>query len=276
MFWFRKRPPKPTKPRTGWNLRTYVWGRAFLLTLIAAQVLYVAVVPPEFPLAPAGLPQVAGQEGTAEPEAFELTPFEKPPGDFLAQDAADISNLEASNEAAKDDPRWQSLTNTELDSRTSEEFAADKKFLTGRLLESITSADQHSAEENQDRLKEMTGQLNQVATAESVEQVSAHLSKLLSTGARATTPSKEPVPGEFDTETAQLHDVRREMLADGTFKYIAILIDAAGRTQEAELPAAEGESAFKTFELIKQNPLLERVYRGVVMSLLDKMLKPTP
>jgi hypothetical protein len=66
------------------------------------------------------------------------------------------------------------------------------------------------------------------------------------------------------------------MLEDGKFKYTAVLIDSAGRTQETEMNAAEGESAFKTFELIKQNPLLERVYRGVVMSLLDKMLKPGP
>jgi hypothetical protein len=45
---------------------------------------------------------------------------------------------------------------------------------------------------------------------------------------------------------------------------------------ESEMTAAEGESAYKTFELIKSNPLLERVYRGVVMSLLDKVLKPNP
>ena len=67
--------------------------------------------------------------------------------------------------------------------------------------------------------------------------------------------------------------MRREMLENGSFKYIAIMIDSDGRTLETEMTAAEGESAYKTFELIKQNPLLERVYRGVVMSLLDKLMR---
>jgi hypothetical protein len=84
------------------------------------------------------------------------------------------------------------------------------------------------------------------------------------------------VAGDFDFDSAQLHDMRREMREDGTFKYTAILLDAEGRTQETEMTATEGESAYKTFELMKQNPLLERLYRGVVMSLLDKVLRPAP
>ena len=35
----------------------------------------------------------------------------------------------------------------------------------------------------------------------------------------------------------------------------------------------EGKQAYETFELIKSNPLLERVYRGLMMSLLEKLMK---
>ena len=242
-----------------------------MLTLIAFECLYLTVVPHPFPSVKGGGPQGDGQEGpSGELQTFsvELEPNQKP-GDWLAKNSVNMSHLHA----AESDPRWTTLTETDLDARTPEEFAAAKNFLGGKVLESITSAEQQSADENRERLKGLSNQLNQVATVESVENVSAHLSKLLGTGPRATAPAKEPIPGEFDLDTAQLHDVRREMLADGSFKYVAILIDAAGRTQETEMAATEGESAFKTFELIKQNPLLERVYRGVVMSLLDKMLK---
>ena len=51
----------------------------------------------------------------------------------------------------------------------------------------------------------------------------------------------------------------------------SVLLDAAGRTRETELTAAEGEQLYKTWELIKANPLLEKVYRGIVMQLLDKL-----
>ena len=54
------------------------------------------------------------------------------------------------------------------------------------------------------------------------------------------------------------------------------MLDAHGRTLETPLDAAEGERLFGIFELIKSNPLLERVYRGVVLSLLDKLMKAPP
>ena len=45
---------------------------------------------------------------------------------------------------------------------------------------------------------------------------------------------------------------------------------------DQELGIEEGEQLYRTFQLIKKNPLLEKVYRQVVMGLLDKLTQPTP
>lgn len=271
MLWFRKRPPQPLlKRRWRWSLRS-----SFLLHWLACSAvlgLIISSVP--LPQAP-GAKQIVLQ---AAPLAeWPLTPveidaFTPHTENWLADEAADIQHLEA----AQVDPRWTMLTDATLDERPAEEHEAAHSFLSRQVMRSIEQADEVSDQDNLERLKQLAAQQNQISTAESIEQVNSLVSKVLGTGPRASAPAKEPIGGEFETDSAQLHDVRREMLEDGTFKYIAILVDSAGRTQEAEMPAAEGESAYKTFELIKQNPLLERVYRGVVMSLLDKIIKPNP
>jgi hypothetical protein len=104
-----------------------------------------------------------------------------------------------------------------------------------------------------------------------VDQIAASLKGWLGTSERATRPADEPVAGDFDFSTAQLHDVRRDDSGDA-IRYTAILLDAAGRTTESELTPAEGESVYRVMQLMKDNPLLERVYRGVVLSLLDKLM----
>jgi hypothetical protein len=52
-----------------------------------------------------------------------------------------------------------------------------------------------------------------------------------------------------------------------------VLIDAAGRTRRSAMDAAEGESAYRTMQLLKSNPLAEMVYRRVAMSLLDNIIQ---
>jgi hypothetical protein len=45
---------------------------------------------------------------------------------------------------------------------------------------------------------------------------------------------------------------------------------------ETELTAAEGESLHNTFQLIKKSPMLEKIYRSVVMGTLDRLLNKKP
>ena len=68
--------------------------------------------------------------------------------------------------------------------------------------------------------------------------------------------------------------MRREGEDAATYRYVAVLLDAEGRQMDQELETEDGEKLYRTFQLIKKNPLLEKVYRQVVMGLLDKLTQP--
>jgi len=140
-------------------------------------------------------------------------------------------------------------------------------------MRAIRESEQRSAEENLERLEDLTGTLNAVSDQESVDQLVQGFQKWMGTKPRATKPAEEPDAGEFDPDSAQLHDVTMATADDGTVTYKMVLVDSAGRQFETDLSAEEGEQLHRVFALIKENPLLERIYRGVVMSLMDKMLE---
>ncbi len=129
-----------------------------------------------------------------------------------------------------------------------------------------------SDEDTFKQLDKLTGRLESVSTAESVDAMAGAMSSLLGTVPRATEPAKKSVEGEFDATTAQFHDIRRIKTEDGGFEYLTVLLDAEGRTIEVPVDAATGERVYLTFERIKSNPLLEQIYRQIVMPLIDQML----
>lgn len=269
-FFWKKRPPKPlVQRRWKWSRRLSFWLHMILLGIVV-HLLISAVPMPAKQIAQQIVLHAPPLAEPPPPPPVEINAFTPHPDNWLANDSVDISHLEA----AQADPRWETLTDQDLASRPADDQLAASSFLNEKLMQSIQDADERSDEDNLERLRKLAAQQNEISTEESVADITKQLSKLLGTSPRATEPAKEPVAGDFDFDTGQLHDMRRERLEDGTFKYTAILIDAEGRTQETEMSAADAESAYKTFELMKQNPLLERVYRGVVMSLLDKALKP--
>ena len=143
-----------------------------------------------------------------------------------------------------------------------------------RVKRAIDDARQLDSRQQLDRLGELSGELNKVSTEESLDQLTTQLQGFLGLKPRATRPTEQPAAGPFDMSTAQIHDVRRVELKEGGFKYLAILLDSAGRQMETEIDEETGEQLHRTFELIKTNPLLEKVYRQVVMSLLDKIIQP--
>ena len=145
-----------------------------------------------------------------------------------------------------------------------------------RVDRAIDEAGEVGTEENLKRLDRLSGQLDQVATEQSVAELNDKLKRWLGTKPRATEPAKEPVAGPFDITTAQVHDVRREGEDAATYRYVAVLLDAEGRQMDQELETEDGEKLYRTFQLIKKNPLLEKVYRQVVMGLLDKLTQPAP
>jgi hypothetical protein len=140
-----------------------------------------------------------------------------------------------------------------------------------RLFAAAAEADEASAEENLRRLENLSGKLNRVSSEQTVDEMAVKFHQWLGTKKRAQQPA-DAAAGEFDSTTAQYHDVRREKNADGTVRYLAVLVDAEGRTMTVELEEADGESAYRTMQLLKANPLAEMVYRRILMSLLDKVI----
>ena len=169
-----------------------------------------------------------------------------------------------------DDPRWNDALLEAHNLPSTTPHSSD--FISGQLLAAIAAADQRTEQANRQHLEALSDQLATHSSTESVDQLTASLQRWLGTKERATQPSAEPVDGEFDLETAQLHDVLRDDSA-GEVRYTAVLLDAAGRTMESPLTQAEGESVYRVMQLMKENPLLERVYRGIVLSFLDKLVK---
>lgn len=161
-----------------------------------------------------------------------------------------------------------------LNSSQPDPESASEKWVTARMLAEIARSEQLSDDEQLARLKSLTGQLNRISNDDSVAAVTGQLAALLGTEARAGQPAAEPTNGDFDFDTAQVHDVKRSEREPGQFEYVAVLLDANGRTLETPLSPAEGAQLFKVMELVKSNPLLEHIYRGLAMSLLDKLLKP--
>ncbi len=142
------------------------------------------------------------------------------------------------------------------------------------VQKSVDEASERTDDENIEKLEQLTGTLNQVSSTDSIDALTKSLNKAFGTGERATEPAKEAVAGEFDFDTAQIHDVRRDAKEDGSFTYTAILLDAEGRTLDSELDEDSGKRIYDVMVLIKRNPLLERLYRQTLMSLFDQMMKP--
>lgn len=155
-----------------------------------------------------------------------------------------------------------------------EDITAEK--VESKIASVVKEADKLTDEEKLDRLAGAAGQLENLATEESVNEVNDKLRKLLGTPERAAQPSVEPVAGPFDYDTAQYHDVKRVKDRDGVWQYTAVLIDAKGRTLEAPMttPAerAEAEKVYQTMQILKSNPLAEKVYRDIGMGQIDRLI----
>lgn len=147
------------------------------------------------------------------------------------------------------------------------------EYVEQRIEQVQRETEAADTEDSLKRLQQLSGQLQQASSAESVKQLSGQLNRWLGNSARASAPPTEKPEGPFDYSTAQLHDVLRKETAAGQFEYRSVLIDSAGRTIEVPTSEEEGARLYRIWELIKKNPLLETVYRQVVMGLLDSLTK---
>jgi hypothetical protein len=146
------------------------------------------------------------------------------------------------------------------------------EFARKRLEQARGETQQKSSAEQLADLESLGRQLGSVSSEASVREVTGTLAQWLGTSDRATQPAMTAeTGGEFDVDTAQVSDVK-QVETDGVITYVAVLVDAQGNALETPLNKTDGPQLFQTFQLMKRFPLLETVYRGAVMGLLDKLV----
>lgn len=194
--------------------------------------------------------------------------------DISIEDYATLpGSIQSSDDsAALKDPRWQpSIERFESDNNN---VAGDDSFVANQIHQSIQKQKNRPVTQNQNDLQVLGERLSAQSSEKSVDEISRFL-RGISGPSRETRPDPNAVGKPIDYATAQMDDVRQVADKEGNVRYIAILVDAKGVSVEVELDHDAGEQLDRTMKLIKSNPLLERVYRQIVMGLMDQLLKPT-
>lgn len=150
------------------------------------------------------------------------------------------------------------------------------EFTRQQLQQAREQAADRSADQQTRELEELARRLGNVSSEQSVEQLTDTLAPWLGIDAsRATAPAEKTDDSPFDPDTAQVSDVLKHETG-GAVRYVAVLVDASGRTLETPLDNADGEALYDVFQLMKKFPLLETVYRKTVMGLLDQIIENQP
>jgi hypothetical protein len=141
-----------------------------------------------------------------------------------------------------------------------------------RLDEVVAESEAMPEADKLAQLDVLSGRLKDVADEQSLHRLSGVMHSFLGTKPRAMQPAQEKPHGEFDFDTAQLHDIQRHPKEPAGFRYITVLLDAEGRTVEVEVSEQDGQLIYETMQRIKANPPLEQVYRQIVIPLLDQLM----
>jgi hypothetical protein len=139
------------------------------------------------------------------------------------------------------------------------------------LKSAMKQVEELSEERQLSELKKNLRRLKSISSAESVQDTSQKIANTLGLSP-GPVPAVESVEGTFDATTAQIHEVTRIRDANGEWLYQSVLVDAAGRTENIDLPRAEGEVTYKAFQQLKQFPMADGIYRQLVMPMLQNML----
>lgn len=145
-------------------------------------------------------------------------------------------------------------------------------FARQKLQQARNSAEEQKIAEQMTDLESLGRRLNQVSSQESVAAVAEAVAPWIGSRPRATEPVADADDTQpFDFRTAQIIEVHRQG-DERAFEYVAVMLDAAGRTQEVPLEKVDGEELYDVFQLMKKFPLLETVYRKAALGLLDTLV----
>ena len=150
-----------------------------------------------------------------------------------------------------------------------------ERFDRSKILKDIQvrteQAQERGDQENFSQLNQLSADLRRNSTPKTVDEMSEFFGGIF--GKRAKEPDPTGASGPFDVSTAQMHDITKQTDEQNNVRYVIVMIDAQGVTQTIDIDAENGERLYKTMKLIKSNPLLERVYRNIIMGILDQVLK---
>lgn len=147
----------------------------------------------------------------------------------------------------------------------------ERSRLLQDVREQMKQAQARGDQENFERLKQLSADLRRNSTTKTVDEMTEFFGGVF--GNRATTPDPQKADQEFDVSTAQMHDISKAIDDQGNARYVLVMIDAKGVSREVEIDNENGQRLYKTMQLIKSNPLLEKVYRNILMGILDQVLK---
>jgi hypothetical protein len=75
-----------------------------------------------------------------------------------------------------------------------------------------------------------------------------------------------------------LHSIRKKEFDTGS-GYVITCVDKNGNTLDLDTPpeqvTPEIERFYEIYQIIKKNPMLEKLYRGIVMKLLGEIMSET-
>ena len=143
-----------------------------------------------------------------------------------------------------------------------------------KSLESqIQQVERLTDERKLSELDKNLSRLESVADPQSVQEVTATIASTMGLDTQQYAPKETPASGSFDTDSSQLQEVTRKRDDSGNWQYESLLVDAQGRTMTVPMSSAEGETVYNAFESMKKFPMAEGIYRGIVMPLLQQMVK---
>jgi hypothetical protein len=158
---------------------------------------------------------------------------------------------------------------------TAGDSSAGDTIVNKQLRRSISKSSSRSLEENERELTDLGKQLSKLSNEKSVDDISSYLQGMA--GTKRATEARPPTAAKpFDPTTAQFDDVRKVTDESGKTLFVAVLIDANGTVVEMDMDETSGAQMYRTMKLIKSNPLLEQIYRKMVMGIVDQMLSTSP
>lgn len=184
-----------------------------------------------------------------------------------------IGEQEAGSPAASTQKSVESTTPKPIPSQLSPQPAPDvpAEEIQASINSQLEQVDRLSDERKLSELEKNLKRLEAVSSEESVQEVTTTIADKL--GLQPGAVPDADAEGEFEFDSAQLHDVTRKRSDSGVWEYESVLVDSSGRTQTVPMTPAEGESAYAAFEQMKKFPLAAGIYRQVVMPLIQKSIE---